>query len=452
MTSSQNFTLDGTAGGGTMTVGGDLDMETPGDAEQVKALNLTFQNMAFSPSNPGIQLDGPENANITFNRDTFVTGNSACPAGYSGEFYVYNAGGSTTQTGLTVENSVFVAPTDLWNPDRAVQDGAPMAFKNNVMVGYLDHGGASCNHIDGLQLYSGSNGTVGSDTFTGNLCYDDYGCIMGFDGTAQNTITDNVCFDMQRDCIALFSDSPGSVVDHNVELAGGADPGYCNSMNAPSSPIVGACNIGYLMDTGAKSGDRSNSGQVYTNNVSQSAPSLGGGALATDTNNMWPGASSPNINGSATFVGGAHPTTWAGFELAAGSTGHAAGSDGQDIGIRASAGGPPTGGGSAPVNTAAPSLTGSPTSGSTLTTTNGTWTITGNIPTATTYQWFDCPSSTFSITGCTAIQPHTSPQSANNSTYTLTSSDVNNYVFAMVTMTNATGQINAISNPIGPIG
>ena len=43
----QNFTLDGTAGGGTMTVGGELDMETNGDALQNKALNLTFQNIHF---------------------------------------------------------------------------------------------------------------------------------------------------------------------------------------------------------------------------------------------------------------------------------------------------------------------------------------------------------------------------------------------------------------------
>ena len=97
-----------------------------------------------------------------------------------------------------------------------------MVFVNNVVTGFLDHTeGASCNHIDGLQLYSGTNGSTGSVTFTGNLCYDDYGCIMGFDGTSSNTITDNVCFDMETSCISLYSD-PGSVDNHNVQETRGA--------------------------------------------------------------------------------------------------------------------------------------------------------------------------------------------------------------------------------------
>ena len=104
MSGLQNFTLDGTGGGGTMTVGGTLDMETSQDAEQVKALNITIQNIAFKASNPSVIFQGPEQSNVTFNRDTFVAGNSSCPAGYSGIFYVINAGSSTTQTGLTVEN------------------------------------------------------------------------------------------------------------------------------------------------------------------------------------------------------------------------------------------------------------------------------------------------------------------------------------------------------------
>ena len=166
---------------------------------------------------------------------------------------------------------------------------------------------------------------------------------------------------------------------------------------------------------------------------------------------MWSGAGSPNISGSPTFAGGADPTTWAGFELTSGSTGHAGGSDGADVGIRASAGGPPTGGGSAPVNTTAPSLTGTATNGSTLTTTNGTWTITGNVPTLTTYQWFDCPTATFAYASCTPIEVQTNPVSTNTSTCTTGTGDVGKYVVALVTVTNANGMINATSNAIGPL-
>jgi hypothetical protein len=449
----QNFTLDGTGGGGTMTVGGELDIVTTGGAVS-KALNLTFQNLAFPARDGNVVVDGPENSNITFNRDTFVDANAACSggsaAGYSGIFYVDNAGSATTQTGLTVENSIFVSPSDLWNPGRVVQDGAPMVFKNNVITGFTDHTeSASCNHIDGLQLYSGTNGSTGSVTFTGNLCYDDYGCIMGFDGTSDNTITDNVCFDMETSCVSLYADT-GSVVSHNTQQTGGADPGGCNTMNDTSAPIQ-SCGNSELLITSSKSGDRASSGETYSNNASQSGPSLESGSVATNTNNMWSGASSPNINGTATFVGGAHPTTWAGFELTSGSAGHGRGSDGLDVGIRGSAGGPPTGGGSAPVNTAAPALSGLNVQGQTLSTTNGTWTITGYVPTVTTYQWFDCTSSAFSASSCTPIQPQTAPTSANGPTYTLQASDIGKYVFSEVTVTNANGQVNAVSNAAGPV-
>ena len=143
LSSVQNFMLDGTGGGGTMTIGGEVDMETSGDAPQNKALNLTFQNIAFTAAEGNVLLQGEENSNIIFNRDTFVDANAKCSGGsatgLSGIFYVQPTASPTTQTGLTVENSVFVAPTDLWNPGRAVQDGAPMAFENNVVTGFLDH-------------------------------------------------------------------------------------------------------------------------------------------------------------------------------------------------------------------------------------------------------------------------------------------------------------------------
>jgi hypothetical protein len=103
------------------------------------------------------------------------------------------------------------------------------------------------------------------------------------------------------------------------------------------------------------------------------------------------------------------------------------------------------------VSTAAPALRGSAVQGQTLSTTAGSWTITGYVPTVTTYMWWDCPSAAFSPGSCTPIQPQSAPTSANNPTYTLQSSDVGSYVFAEVTVTNANGQVNAVSNPAGPV-
>jgi hypothetical protein len=410
-----------------------------------KTLNLTFQNIAFVLGS-NVEINGAENSNITFNRDTFV--NSNAPAACDGEgadfALFYQTATPTTPSGVTVENSVSVSPGDFWNPNRAMETEAPMTIANDVIAGYMDKS-ASCNHIDGVQLYSGSPGTSGGVAFTGNLCYDDYNCLAAWDGTSDNTITDNVCFNVERGCFDLYSDV-GSVVNHNTTQGGGADPSNC----ATEHPAE-RCTVGSGLEQTHKSGDPVGSGETFTNNISGSAPSiLDPSAIATNTNNMWPGAGAPNISGGATFAGGADPTTWAGFELTSGAVGHTAGSDGLDVGIRASAGGPPTGGGSTPVNTAAPSLSGTATAGDTLMTTNGTWTITGNVPTATTYQWFDCPTATFSLSSCTSIQAHTTAGN-NDPTYTIAASDVGDYVFAYVTVTNANGQVNATSNAAGPV-
>jgi hypothetical protein len=447
----RNFTLDGMGGGGTLSVGGVLDMETRDGALQDQALNLTFENVNFL-AGASVLIRGPENGNIVFDRDTFVAGNANCmnggsPSGLSGIFnLLYSTATPTTPSGVTVENSVFVAPADLWNPYRAMQTGSPMTVEDNVFAGFLARSSAaSCNHVDTLQLFGATPGAAGGVTFTGNLCYDDYGCIMAFDGTSDNTIADNVCFDIERSCVILYSDR-GSHVSHNTQQTGGADPSRC------ATEAAQACMGSQLFENGHKPGETVSSRETYTNNIAGSAPTIGDpGSLVTSTNNMWPGASSPNINGSASFAGGANPTTWAGFALRPSSAGHGGASDGHDVGIRLSAGGPPTGGGSPPVNQVPPALSGPAVRGRTLSTTDGTWAITGDVPTVTTYQWFDCPTSTFSTGACTPIQPQTFPTSANGPTYALQSSDVGRYVVCEVTVTNATGQVSAASRPVGPV-
>lgn len=86
--------------------------------------------------------------------------------------------------------------------------------------------------------------------------------------------------------------------------------------------------------------------------------------------------------------------------------------------------------GSAPVNTVAPAVTGTATFGSTLTTTNGTWT---GAPAPTfTYQWFRSPST--SISGATS------------STYVLVAADVGFGIFCQVTATNSVAPSGVTAN------
>ena len=199
-----------------------------------------------------------------------LTTTQPAPASAAIFYLLYSTATSTTASGVTVENSVFVAPADLWNPDRAMETLSPMTVANNVIVGFLDRvDAASCNHIDGLLLYSGTgsdSGYYGNVTFTGNLCYDDYNCIAGFDGTQANTITDNACFNIEQNCVELESDT-GSVINHNTQQTGGADPSGC-----AIQPNTQACSSSRLFMNSHKTGQPSTTGETYTHNADGSGP------------------------------------------------------------------------------------------------------------------------------------------------------------------------------------
>ena len=90
-----------------------------------------------------------------------------------------------------------------------------------------------------------------------------------------------------------------------------------------------------------------------------------------------------------------------------------------------------------PANTTAPSITGTPKVGETLTAQNGTWT---NAPTAFQYQWQRCGGAG---AGCTSIS------GAVQKTYLLTSADANRTLRVQVLAVNADGSNTARSGPTG---
>ena len=90
----------------------------------------------------------------------------------------------------------------------------------------------------------------------------------------------------------------------------------------------------------------------------------------------------------------------------------------------------------APVNTTAPSVTGSAVDGQTLSASTGSWS--GTAPLSYAYQWLRCDASggtCSTISGATA------------STYTLTDSDLGSTIEVQVTATNAAGGTAAVSAP-----
>jgi hypothetical protein len=104
--------------------------------------------------------------------------------------------------------------------------------------------------------------------------------------------------------------------------------------------------------------------------------------------------------------------------------------------VRGTPSGPPV---SPPVSTAKPVVSGPPTQGGTLTTTNGSW---NNGATGYAYGWQDCDASG---NNCTSIS------GASTASYTLAAGDVGDTVRAVVTATNAGGSTSASSDPTGMV-
>src|SRR4051794_10174661 len=87
-----------------------------------------------------------------------------------------------------------------------------------------------------------------------------------------------------------------------------------------------------------------------------------------------------------------------------------------------------------PRNTAAPSISGTPREGNTLTARNGTW---ANSPTSYAYQWQRCGADG---TNCSDIS------GATNQSYTLTSADVDHAIRVAGTASNSDGEATATSS------
>ena len=93
----------------------------------------------------------------------------------------------------------------------------------------------------------------------------------------------------------------------------------------------------------------------------------------------------------------------------------------------------------APVNTAPPTVTGTPQVGQTLTASNGTW---SNSPTAYSYQWLRCNTSGGS---CVSVA------NGAQKTYTLVSADAGHQMRVRVTASNADGNASAESDPTATV-
>jgi hypothetical protein len=277
-----SFTIDG-----LVISGGDIT----GTAN-----HITVKNSAFT-SPLDITITGSNSA-ILLDHDTFNNQSTSDCQGVPARVWIEN---SSSPTDVTVSNSVLSGG----NLDGIRPDGSGGAtIISNEFYNIEENGPNDCQHTDSIQMYGGQNVVI-----RGNYFHANSDGIVAFDGTQNNQITNNACANISRGaCVTLYSDQ-NSVVEHNTAGAG---------MDA--------------LEIDHKSGDPAGTGTVFRNNVG--GLSVGNGSTVTNnTNNLYSGASSPNIGGNPIFAGGSSPTTWAGFKLTSGSPGISAATDGTNVGI-----------------------------------------------------------------------------------------------------------------------
>lgn len=241
-------------------------------------------------------------------------------------------GGAIQDTGITFRRNIGRHNSnDLF---KLTGDDTVRMYGNACVDAHESHSGDG-NHTDCWQ-FTGANHVM-----VGNLAKDADACLFGDDGTGNNDITNNVCLDIVTEWINVGGDGddgevgngPGSRIHNNVTAI---STGF--SVFAPPNITCGnnAVNNGF--------GERlATSITSVKDNINRGSINLGGtgGGLdcepVANTNNMLPsGASSPNFNGSPTFVGGSNPGTFTSFSdfcLSPLSSGYTGSSTGGQVGI-----------------------------------------------------------------------------------------------------------------------
>ena len=280
-----NFIIDGL----TVT-GGDI----VNSANQITIRNSTFTSpvsIDVTSTSGAIILD----KNIHNNYYVAGTNCSTTP----GMIMISGSGGPSR---VVVSNSV-ISNTNLDGVRVDSSNGATIIGNEFFNIEELNDN--DCHHTDSIQFYGGANTIIQNNFFR-----DSSNGIVAFDRTSGNQIKGNACVRLGRGaCVTLYSDQ-NSVIEYNTAGA---------NMN--------------VLELDRKAADPAGSGTIFRNNVGE-ASTANGSTIASNINNLYPGASSPNISGNPIFEGGSSPTAWEGYKLAGNSPGITGATDGGSVGIR----------------------------------------------------------------------------------------------------------------------
>ena len=282
------------------------------------ALHIHFVQIIFTQ---GLCINTPTNVN----QDTLVDqsffgpdwqGGQSCTEGRLGV-----DGQDTTHNvvnGVVISNTLFGGPLSGSNGADGIQIegsayGTVIGPGNTFQNIQESHCGVV--HCDSIQFYGAHNTTI-----TGNFFSNVSDTLMTPDcnGTPF-TFTDNVSVMESGSATGdvYVGGGNGDVFNHNTfSTQNGGTINFNNNSCGTSSNETITNNV---MPSPYNNPDGSGTGFVVNHNLCQSSTHCGGtGALI----------------GTGTFVGGANPTTYTGFQLTSGSLGHNAASDSLDMGVR----------------------------------------------------------------------------------------------------------------------
>lgn len=276
-------------------VGGDIS----GTSTNITVSRSTFTGLfvinADQMANANILLDGNTHADI----DT-------CEVCFAGRVHV--TGDSGQPSGVVIQNSVFSGG----NADGVRADANGVQILGNEFFGLQDE---EPFHTDPIQIYGGTHITI-----RGNYFHDNHvsAGIMMADGGDHNVVEDNVFAPGGYTWGITWASDDSSVIRHNTFVYGDCEfDQHCGILNIT-----------------AKAEDDEGFGTVVQDNILTDL-GLDRATLGQRDHNLMPTTPpTGDLQGVPVFVGGDHPTTYAGYRLAAGSPGKGAASDGADVGIK----------------------------------------------------------------------------------------------------------------------
>jgi hypothetical protein len=293
------------------------------NTDYVKLVSLTLTDMLVQSCSTHIHT-----VNSTFvpgAPGVYFLGSSSCPGqdllvdnvSFSGVNYARAEGRLSTQgpiDGLIIRNSFF--------GNNGYGDGIQIGGGTNIVIGpnnlfdgirqgYCDANGGA--HCDSIQLYGAGPGLI----ITGNYFKNSEVFIMAPDGSDTITVVNNVFdgFGVSYSGKLQFGTAASPIFRHNT---------------------VTNTNVGFA----AKSGMPATTNAVVENNILTGGvfDVNGGGGCSGCTfrynlfNSSTNARGTNNVIGTPIYVGGSRPTSFAGWQLAAGSPGKNAGLDGNDVG------------------------------------------------------------------------------------------------------------------------